>query len=71
MSASLSIFNGCKIKIDAAASSFGSGVGFFTMEITETDGATHEITVHFDTEDGFARAKQIAHLAKAVVMEAV
>lgn len=67
MSASFTIYNGAKIEIEAgAATAHSTHCGWIEFTVTETDGKSHEITIHFDTAEGFAAAKQIQHLHEAI-----
>lgn len=66
MSAAFTIYNGAKIEIEIGEASHGTHCGWIELTVTEIDGKSHEITVHFDTAEGFAAAEQLAHLHKAI-----
>lgn len=64
MSASFTIYSAAKFEIEVGAG--GPRVGWLELSVTEVDGTTHEITIHFDAAEGFATAKRIAYLEKAI-----
>lgn len=67
MSAAFTIYNGAKIEIETGeAVNASPGCGWIELTVTEADGAEHEITIHFETRDGYAAAKQLAHIMKAI-----
>lgn len=67
MSASFTIYNGAKIEIETgAATAHSAHCGWIELTVTETDGASHEITIHFDSPEAFAAAKKLDHIFKAM-----
>jgi len=65
MSATFTIYNAAKFEIEICKSC-DPKVGWLELSVTEVDGATHEITIHFDTAEGFALASRLHHLEKAI-----